>query len=93
MSDLCDKSGCNNPGILYPVIQVRPRKYYGPPSEMILKLRICDQCALQSKPEDFISDKGWQQIEDTFVALNIEKPARKKTTLKFIPIEDYPIKD
>lgn len=95
MPEICDKTGCNNTAIYYPVLLVRPRKYYGPPVEMVLKLKICGPCSLQSKQEDFISKEGWEHIEKIFEIKGKSKPSRKKTRIKFISIDggDNPFKD
>jgi hypothetical protein len=85
----CSRPGCHNPGTLKPVLLFRLRKR-GDSSSAVLNEPICDHCALQSIPSDFLPDATWNKCVALFLANGKRVPKRRYTTIEFVPITYIP---
>lgn len=88
---MADGTRCPNEGRWMPELRVRaPREVPGSHvfAPALLALAICDEHKKAAKPEEFIGDAGWKQIEQGFRTIGKAIPDRARTTLYWRRLND-----
>lgn len=81
---ICDKLDCKNTATMKPILILKAHKNssQNEVATMPMNLKVCDKCAVND-PEEYITDKGWQMIQDSFRDIRKMPPTRKYTAIKY----------
>jgi len=82
---MCERKGCNNVAVYRPCLVLRPWADAAP-AKAVLDLPLCDECMVQTRPSDLITDEGWQAIVSQFEAAGNAIPDRALTEVEWVDI-------
>jgi hypothetical protein len=80
MSEVCGRKGCNNEGEFYPVLNFYSHEN-GTPATAQLGMKLCGECMVQSRVQDFMTEQEWNKFVQLFIANGKVRPKKKLTKL------------
>lgn len=84
----CQRNGCTQPSQWQVALILRApdvsKKIFGVRVE--LELYICLEHGKSVKVEDFLGDKGWEEIQEVIQVAGMREADRKLTTIDLLPI-------
>lgn len=81
----CQRKGCFLEGHWMPVLKVWAPERRGEPAELAINLRVCEIHRRTASIDDYLCDRGWEQIIKAFRRAGAAEPDRRLVQLEFRP--------
>ena len=61
----CARSKCENEAAYHPVLVLRAWEG-GSAAKAMITISLCGHCIIQSRPDDFVNDRNWPRLVESF---------------------------
>jgi hypothetical protein len=84
----CARTGCENKAEYFPKLLLYAHRGTTP-ADAVLDLPLCNECMLQTRVNDLVTDEWWRNIKEVFRAKGKQPPRKFLTKVAAVRISEW----